>query len=167
MYDLQIGYGGTIENNETPEAALSREKINVLLVSTAGAQGITLKHVRHFHILESSTTPTLISQAIGRVARIGTHSTLEENEKNVSIWRYFSTPKKKKGIDEILYENGNIKLIEIKKIHDKLIEYCVENDPDYNRGFIKDVPDNNHIVIPEIEVNQLDQYSPDFGIKQV
>jgi superfamily II DNA or RNA helicase len=66
------------------------ENISVILVTEAGAEGITIKEARHFHILESSPTPTKIQQAIGRVVRYKSHSMMPKEEQNVKIWRYWS-----------------------------------------------------------------------------
>ena len=66
------------------------EKINVLLVTEAGAEGITIMEARHFHILESNNVSTKIKQAIGRVVRYKSHYDMPKEEQNVKIWRYWS-----------------------------------------------------------------------------
>lgn len=63
---------------------------NVLLLTTAGAEGITIKEAQHMHILESSPRPNLIKQAIGRVVRYESHSLLKKKERVVRVWRYWS-----------------------------------------------------------------------------
>jgi superfamily II DNA or RNA helicase len=105
------------------------EKIRVLLVTEAGAEGINILEARHMHILESSPRATKIKQAIGRVARYKSHIALPPQERSVKIWRYWSVGSKnpitisikdkdkyitdKKCIDEILYDNGVKTLREI------------------------------------------------------
>ena len=66
------------------------EKINVLLVTEAGAEGITIMEARHFHILESNNVSTKIKQAIGRVVRYKSHYDMPKDEQNVKVWRYWS-----------------------------------------------------------------------------
>ena len=66
------------------------DKIRILLVTEAGAEGISVNNVRHMHILESSPRISKTVQAIGRVARYKSHITLPKNQRNVKIWRYWS-----------------------------------------------------------------------------
>ena len=105
--------------------------IRVLLVTEAGAEGISVLDTRHMHILESSNRVGKTTQAIGRVARYKSHMNLPLEERNVKVWRYWSTAsdepitittksynsegKKvessktitdKRCIDEILYDKG-------------------------------------------------------------
>lgn len=106
--------------------------VRILLVTEAGAEGISVLDARHMHILESSHRMTKTIQAIGRVVRYRSHVRLPEEERNVHIWRYWSmaspepftlnikvvdvatgkeqmetkTITDKKTIDEILYEKG-------------------------------------------------------------
>jgi hypothetical protein len=62
----------------------------ILLITTAGAEGITVLEATHMHILESSPRPTLTKQAIGRVVRYKSHYYLPKEEQVVYIWRYWS-----------------------------------------------------------------------------
>lgn len=105
--------------------------IRVLLVTEAGAEGISILEARHMHILESSNRMIRTIQAIGRVARYKSHTRLPLKERNIKVWRYWSVASpdeitiqkqitnrdgekekinqiitNKKAIDEILYENG-------------------------------------------------------------
>ena len=118
------------------------ELIKILLITEAGAEGISLLETRHFHIVESSTSPTKILQAIGRLARYKSHAKLPEEDRNVTIWRYWSTCKngliskkgrlepdndmnKCTGIDEQLYLEGEEKLKEYNLFLDILKEVSV------------------------------------------
>ena len=64
--------------------------LQVLIISNAGSEGITLKGVRHLHFFEIPDTATRESQIIGRIARFKSHSMLPPDQRNVSIWRYLS-----------------------------------------------------------------------------
>lgn len=64
--------------------------VQVLLVTEAGSEGITIMEARHFHVLESSPTPVKIQQAIGRVVRFKSHYFLPLEEQLVQVWRYCS-----------------------------------------------------------------------------
>lgn len=107
------------------------EQVQILIFTSAGAEGISLLETRHFHILESSPRVTNIIQAIGRSIRYKSHSNLPEEERIVQIWRYWSIASKdpftfetkfitpmgeevtgkvtitdKQTVDQILYEEG-------------------------------------------------------------
>lgn len=83
------------------------KNIQVLLVTMgSGSSGITILEARHTHVLESSIRETMIQQAIGRIVRFKSHFNMPVNEQNVTIWRYWSTPKSGVGIDEYLYTKG-------------------------------------------------------------
>jgi len=64
------------------------------------------------HILESSPRVNKVIQAIGRVARYGSHSDLPKEERNVRIWRYFSVGSSNDSIVNIKErdQNGNLVL---------------------------------------------------------
>jgi len=119
--------------------------MRVLLVTEAGAEGISVLEARHFHILESSPRISKTIQAIGRVARYKSHMRLPEAERNVKVWRYWSMASKepitvrteiiaddgsvsvidklitdKKTVDEILYNDGMKQLKEIESFHELL-----------------------------------------------
>jgi superfamily II DNA or RNA helicase len=107
------------------------DKIRVLLVTEAGAEGISVLEARHMHILESSPRMSKTIQAIGRVARFKSHIALPPEERKIKVWKYWSiaspdevtitttfltpegeqeqatqTIEDKKTIDEILYDKG-------------------------------------------------------------
>lgn len=66
------------------------QKIKVLLMTEAGKEGITLKEVRHLHMLETNTVANITKQIIGRVARYKSHSEMPPEERNVHVWKYHS-----------------------------------------------------------------------------
>lgn len=71
------------------------DKIKILLVTEAGAEGINLLETQHMHIVESSTREMKIQQAIGRVVRykshmVDGHKPMPKKEQVVHIWRYWS-----------------------------------------------------------------------------
>eukprot|EP00873_Tetraselmis_striata_P043777 jgi/Tetstr1/464041/TSEL_008846.t1 len=65
-----------------------RPPVDVILITGAGAEGISLKGVRQVHIMEPFWNEVRIQQVIGRAARLGSHSHLPRNERNVTVYRY-------------------------------------------------------------------------------
>jgi superfamily II DNA or RNA helicase len=112
------------------------EQIKIILVSDAGAEGITLLETGHVHILESDLRENKIQQVIGRVVRYKSHYFMPPELQKVHIWRYWSIPptsdtnkdfNKKKCVDEILYEKGMKKLNVLNNFIELLIENSIEN----------------------------------------
>ncbi len=99
--------------------------IKVLMITSSGAEGISLMNVRGVHIMEPYWNRVRIEQVIGRAARIKSHVELDKHSQNVTVFEYIVglTPaQKKKPIasnvvskdmgftsDEVLYQISDIK----------------------------------------------------------
>jgi superfamily II DNA or RNA helicase len=114
------------------------DKIKILLVTEAGAEGINILETQHMHILESSTREMKIQQAIGRVVRYRSHNVqgrkpMPKNEQVVHIWRYWSVsslsliPKK----IEIKFKKSDGSVDIIKK---EIVEKTTCDEILYNNG---------------------------------
>ena len=62
--------------------------ITVFMITSAGAEGISLKCVQNVHIMEPYWNPIRIDQVIGRARRICSHATLPEKEQYVDVYKY-------------------------------------------------------------------------------
>ena len=71
------------------------EVINLLMISSSGAEGIDLKNVRYVHITEPYWHPVRIDQVIGRATRICSHKDLPEEQQNVTVFMYLLSYNKK------------------------------------------------------------------------
>ena len=67
---------------------LHGEKIKVVLISPAGAEGIQLKYMRQIHIMDPHWQEIRIIQLIGRGLRMDSHIDLPKDERHVEIFRY-------------------------------------------------------------------------------
>ena len=67
------------------------EIIKIFMITAAGAEGISLRNVRHVHITEPYWHPVRIEQIIGRARRICSHHKLPQDERNVSVYIYLMT----------------------------------------------------------------------------
>jgi hypothetical protein len=65
--------------------------IKMIFITQSGAEGISLKHVRQVHILESYWNHIRIDQVIGRAVRANSHVELPAKERNVLVYIYYST----------------------------------------------------------------------------
>jgi len=66
--------------------------IDLLLVSSTGAEGLDLKNIRHVHILEPYWNWSRIEQVIARAVRNDSHKDLPPEEKNVTPYIYVAVP---------------------------------------------------------------------------
>jgi superfamily II DNA or RNA helicase len=130
------------------------DDIKVILVTDAGAEGITLLEVQHVHILESDRRENKIKQVIGRAVRMNSHARLPAKKRFVHVHRYWSVyPKDKpetikgtlyddegnayegeikvdadrKAIDEILYKQGKERLEYIDSVIEILASESIES----------------------------------------
>jgi hypothetical protein len=108
------------------------EIIKIFMITSSGAEGISLKNTRFVHIMEPYWHPVRIEQVIGRARRICSHNDLPKELQNVKVYIYLSTFSKEqlkspKAIsintldvskldnktpltsDELLYEISNLK----------------------------------------------------------
>ena len=58
------------------------------MITSSGAEGISLKNVRYVHITEPYWHPVRIEQVIGRAKRICSHSDLPIEKQNVKVFLY-------------------------------------------------------------------------------
>ena len=62
--------------------------ITVFMITSAGAEGISLSCVQNVHIMEPYWNPIRIDQVIGRARRICSHASLPEEERYVNVFKY-------------------------------------------------------------------------------
>jgi len=67
---------------------INGEMIKALMITSSGAEGISLKNVRFVHICEPYWHPVRIEQVIGRARRICSHQDLPESQRTVDVFIY-------------------------------------------------------------------------------
>ena len=67
-------------------------KIQALLVSSAGGEGLDLKGTRKIQVLEPHWNQSKVDQVIGRGIRYGSHAHLPEDQREVLVEHYLATP---------------------------------------------------------------------------
>ena len=70
--------------------SITEHRLCVFMISSAGAEGITTANVRDVYVMEPHWNPSRIDQVIGRAIRIGSHSTLPAEERNVRVRMYIT-----------------------------------------------------------------------------
>ena len=71
------------------------EIIKILMITSAGAEGINLRNTRYVHIMEPYWHNVRLDQVIGRARRICSHSALEEKYRTVEVYIYITQLTKK------------------------------------------------------------------------
>ncbi len=127
---MYIIYGGTKTSadkkelfrnifNKNWEAVpeLLREKVKnvnipLFMITSAGAEGISLRHVQYVHLMEPYWNPVRIDQVIGRARRICSHNTLPEKDRFVEVHLYLSMLPDKidipEGLKTDVLRDGNV-----------------------------------------------------------
>jgi hypothetical protein len=62
--------------------------IKMLMITQSGAEGISLKNVRHVHVVEPYWNYVRMDQVIGRAVRTCSHVDLPEEDRNVKVFIY-------------------------------------------------------------------------------
>lgn len=74
------------ENNNNKKGQICR----CFCITSAGAEGLSLKNVRAVHIMEPYWNDVRLKQVKGRAIRIGSHLDLPKEDQNVSIYTYIT-----------------------------------------------------------------------------
>lgn len=97
-------------SGETPEREradiiklYNDDKIDVLVITKAGCEGIDLKGTKNVIIMDPSFNPGAHEQIVGRAIRYKSHSHLPPKERHVNIYYVMLVGKKIKTGDQILY----------------------------------------------------------------
>jgi hypothetical protein len=67
------------------------EIIKILMITSAGSEGINLRNTRYVHIMEPYWHPVRIEQVIGRARRICSHQSLPKELQTVEVFIYIMT----------------------------------------------------------------------------
>ena len=126
---LEFTGGMTDHKKQAVVSDYNQGKIEVLLLSSSGGEGLDLKKTRQIHIMEPHWNEAKISQVIGRGIRYKSHQGLPLTQRKVSVYRWISTPlgTRELGTDEYLYQISEKKLEEMKLFLETAIKNSVEN----------------------------------------
>ena len=96
--------------------AYNRGLVKVMLVSSAGGEGLDLKGTKKVQVLEPHFNHSKIDQVVGRAARYDSHADLPKKERTVEVEYYHSVfppgflgKSKTKSIDQYLADNSATK----------------------------------------------------------
>ena len=103
-------------------------KIKVVLITKAAAEGMDFKNIRQLHVLEPWYNLSRVEQIIGRTVRNLSHCNLPFEERNVEIYLHgtMSNHDEEELIDLYIYRYAENKAIKIGKITRLLKEIAVD-----------------------------------------
>jgi len=113
----------------TSEANKNGEKIKVVLITKAAAEGLDFKNIRQLHILEPWFNSSRTEQIIGRCVRNLSHCSLPFEKRNVEIYLHATLPKEENDeetADLYIYRYSEKKAIQIGKVTRLLKEISVD-----------------------------------------
>lgn len=116
--------------NGTEKNKYKDNKISVLFISSAGAEGLDLKNTRYIIILEPHWNNEKIKQVVGRGARFRSHIFLPKSEQKVDVYNLIlKKPKNNKdeivSVDEYLLEISSKKEEKINDFYEILIKSTI------------------------------------------
>jgi len=103
------------------------DKISLLLISKAGAEGLDLKNGRHIHIMEPFWNNARIEQVIARIVRYKSHESLSKKDKNVQPYIYLSDYPLEYDKKKITELTTDVELYKNAILNKKLIDDALHN----------------------------------------
>ena len=95
---------------------LRGEYIHIILISSSGAEGISLKAVRQVHVMEPFWNYIRVDQVLGRAARMESHTDLPEDERNVEQYLYLTMLPEGNTVEEVFDSLQELEWSEVDKI---------------------------------------------------
>ena len=102
-------------------------RIQVVILTDAGSEGVDFKNVRQIHILDPWWHMERIEQIIGRGIRYCSHKQLPFEERNAMIFLYVSIlPDDEESIDMFMYRSAETKAVRVGRITRLLKTYAID-----------------------------------------
>lgn len=140
---------------ETDPANAHGELIKIMMFSPAGAEGISLEHVRQVHIVEPYWHEVRIVQMIGRAVRQCSHKHLPMSERHVDIYRYRSVKhdtKIKEVIEGQIVKKSTIKITDSYAL--RTVDFEIEDLARSKNNLIQNFLDAIKEVAIDCELNK-------------
>lgn len=103
--------------------------VKIIMISPAGAEGLSLLNTRQVHIVEPYWHEVRIKQMIGRAIRLCSHKLLPKKERHVEVFRYKSirsTPNKKITTDQLIESIARSKEGLLQSFEDAIREAAID-----------------------------------------
>lgn len=102
-------------------------KIKIMLISPAGAEGISLSNISQIHLMEPYWTEVRMTQMIGRGVRHCSHKDLPMDQRHVDIYRYKAIRKSgERSTDQYIEEHAKTMDITLNSFLDAIKEVAID-----------------------------------------
>lgn len=78
--------GDSVKDRNESVREFNENKVNTLVISNAGSEGLDLKGVENVFVIDPPWNPAGIDQVIGRAIRYNSHEGMPENKRHVNIY---------------------------------------------------------------------------------
>lgn len=114
-------------NIVTSKGNAAGQRIKVILGTVTASEGLDFKRIRNVHILDPWYHLNRIEQTVGRGIRFCSHSDLDDNKRNVTVYLHASTLKSdRESIDTYIYRYAENKSIQIGEVETILKENAID-----------------------------------------
>ena len=103
--------------------------VKIIMISPAGAEGLSLRNTRQVHIIEPYWHEVRIKQMVGRAIRLCSHRDLPKAERHVEVFRYKSVrsvPNKKITTDQLIESIARSKEGLLQSFEDAIKEAAID-----------------------------------------
>jgi len=117
-----------VEQYNVPEN-VDGKVVKIIMISPAGAEGLSLVNTRQVHIIEPYWHEVRIRQMVGRAIRLCSHRMLPKAERHVEVYRYKSvrlTQNKKITTDQLIESIARSKEGLLQSFEDAIKEVAVD-----------------------------------------
>ena len=160
-YTFITGTEGQEERRYNKEAFNSNDNIygqniQIMIISGAGAEGISLTCVRQVHIFEPYWNYVRINQVFGRAICLSSHKDLPEDERNVEQYLYLAVYPEGNSIEDIF---KNIQTLDgWESYHSIQIKDDIKNELYTNHKDLYMMIQNMIRIKTNTRMNSIDQY---------
>ena len=135
--DKRISPNNVLEYNAARNDNTEGDKVKVILISSAGSEGLDFKCIRQIHVMEPWYNINKLEQVLGRGIRNFSHKLLPFEKRNVQIFLHGTILKnvEEESVDLYIYRLAEKKAIAIGKVSKVLKENavdCIINHSQFN-----------------------------------
>ena len=113
-----------------------KHNIRVIVCTDVVREGVDFRNIRQIHVLEPWYNESKLIQIIGRGVRMSSHSSLEESQRNVMVFKHCcihgpakkkgTTEKKKESFDYYRYKKSQVNFEQIKNVEKILKSHSID-----------------------------------------
>jgi hypothetical protein len=115
-----------MESGITSEGNKNGKNLKIIIGTSVASEGLDFKCIRSIHIMEPWLNLNKLEQVIGRGVRNCSHKSLDESERNTTIYLHVTGLDNRESIDTYLYRYSESKSLEIGKVETMLKQSAID-----------------------------------------